>query len=93
MESSWSCPIKCSFLKQESTFLSLPTAAILFAYCLTTTIQKSSILSHGINVSKNHFHNGIYFSHEIDSVKSMPGVLKSLILCTLVLLVREIEIE
>ncbi len=47
---------------------------------MTTTILKSSILSHGINVSKNQFHNGIYFSHGIDSVESKPGVLKSLII-------------
>ncbi len=63
------------FLKQESTFHPLSTAAILFlcwkcvgqkglllphtAYCtMTTTILKSSIPSHGIDVSKNHFFNG-----------------------------------
>ncbi len=44
---------------------------------MTTTVQKSSIPSHGIDVSKNQFHNGIDFSEGIDSVKSMPGVLSS----------------
>ncbi len=42
------------------------------------TILKSSIPSHEIHASKNQFHNGIDFSQEIDSLESMPGVLKSL---------------
>jgi hypothetical protein len=45
---------------------------------MTTVILKSSISSHGIDVSKNPFHNKIDFSQGIDSVESMPGVLKSI---------------
>jgi hypothetical protein len=41
------------------------------------TILKSSIPSHGIDVSKNQFLNGIDFSQGIDSVQSMHGILKS----------------
>jgi hypothetical protein len=44
---------------------------------MTTTILKSSISSHAIDVSKYEFHNGIDFLQVIDSVESMPGVLKS----------------
>ncbi len=44
---------------------------------MTTTILKSSIPSNWINVTRNQFHNGIDFSQVIDSVESMPGVLKS----------------
>jgi hypothetical protein len=88
MESSRTCPIKCKFLKQESTFRPLPTADILFARVgsvlinrgllpshtqhMTMTILKSSIPSHGIDDSKNQFHNGIDFSQGFDSVESMP---------------------
>jgi hypothetical protein len=71
MENSRPYPIKCLFLKQQSTFHSLPTAIILFAR------WKSSITSHGTDVSKNQFHKGIGFSQEIDSVESMPGILKT----------------
>ncbi len=44
------------------------------------TILKSLNLSHRNEVYKNQFHNGIDFSQEIkiDSVESMPEVLKSL---------------
>jgi hypothetical protein len=42
------------------------------------TIMKSAIPSHEIDASKNKFHNGIHFSEGIDSVESMPGVIKSL---------------
>jgi hypothetical protein len=45
---------------------------------MATRILKSSISSHGINVSKNQFHNEINFAQEIDSMESMPGVLTSL---------------
>jgi hypothetical protein len=45
---------------------------------MTTTILKYSISSQGIDVSKNPFHNKIDFSQGIDSVESMPGVLKSI---------------
>jgi hypothetical protein len=41
------------------------------------TILKSSIYSHGIDASRNQIHNGIDFSQRIDSVESMPGILKS----------------
>jgi hypothetical protein len=30
-----------------------------------------------IDASRNQFHNGMDFSHGIDSVESMPGILKS----------------
>jgi hypothetical protein len=45
---------------------------------MTMTILKSSISSNGIDASKNQFHNGIGFTQWIDSVESMPGILKSL---------------
>jgi hypothetical protein len=44
---------------------------------MTTTILNFSISSHGIDVSKNEFHNGIDFSQGIESVKSMTGVFRS----------------
>jgi hypothetical protein len=50
MESSRPRPMNF-FLKQESTFHRLPTAAIMFG---------------GIDVYKNQFHNGIDFSQGID---------------------------
>ncbi len=43
---------------------------------MPTTILKSLIPSHEIDVSKNQFHNGIYFSQGIDSVELMQGALK-----------------
>jgi hypothetical protein len=46
---------------------------------MTMTILSFSIIpSHGVDASKNQIHNGIDFSQGIDSVVSMPGVLKSL---------------
>ncbi len=40
-------------------------------------LLKSSIPSHGMDASKNQSYNGIDFSQGIDSVESMPEVLKS----------------
>ncbi len=45
---------------------------------MTTTFLKPSIPSHGIDVSKNQFQDEINFSQGIDSVESMPRVIKSL---------------
>jgi hypothetical protein len=45
---------------------------------MTTAILKSSISSHGIHVSTKPFHNKIDFSKGIDSVESIPGVIKSI---------------
>ncbi len=45
---------------------------------MTTTILKSSISLHGIHVSTKPFQNKIDISQGIDSVESMPGVLKSI---------------
>ncbi len=94
MESSWSCSIKCKFVKQELAFHFLPTAALLFACwkcvdqygCMSfphtqhmmTTILKYLIHSHGIDVSKNQFHKVTYISQGIGSMEPMPGVLNSL---------------
>jgi hypothetical protein len=39
--------------------------------------MKFFISSHGIEISKNPFNDEIEFSQGIDSVESMPGVLKS----------------
>jgi hypothetical protein len=57
------------FLKQESTFHPLPTAAILeignrgdLPPHTTYDNEISSISSHGIDVSMNSFHNEIDFS-------------------------------
>jgi hypothetical protein len=41
-------------------------------------LLKSSIPSHGMGASKNQSYNGIDLSQGIDSVESMPGLLKSL---------------
>jgi hypothetical protein len=82
MESIRSCPIKWKFLQPKYSFHPLPIAAIFCLRVgnglikngalplhqrISTTILKSSIPSHGIDVSKNQFHNGIYFSQGIDS--------------------------
>jgi hypothetical protein len=45
---------------------------------MTMTILTSSVPSQEFHASKNQFHNGIDFSQGIDTVESMPGVLKSL---------------
>ncbi len=45
---------------------------------MTTTFLKSSIPSHGMDVFKNQFHNRIDFSQGIDSIESMPWILKRL---------------
>jgi hypothetical protein len=42
------------------------------------TILNSSVPSQEFHAFKNQFHNRIDFSQGIDSVESMPGVLKSL---------------
>ncbi len=46
---------------------------------MTTTIRKSSIPSYGVGASENQFHSRIDFSKEnrFNYVESMPGVLKS----------------
>jgi hypothetical protein len=45
---------------------------------VTMAIMKSSIPSHENDASKNQFQNGIDFSQGIDSVESLPGVIKSI---------------
>jgi hypothetical protein len=76
-------PIDCSKipgleLSKNHVFLEMCWMSFSHTQHKSTTILKSSVSSHGIDVSKYPFHNKIDFSQGIVSVESMPGIIKSL---------------